>query len=91
MKLKIRFFDIIYGIAIIGADLIVYLVLGLLLMGYDDNWDSSKGEYWSWASMNSNERVIYVCYITWNIVSIVGVIYFIRKFYCKIRPLRNGV
>ena len=31
-------------------------------MGYDDNYDSSKGEYWSLSSMNSTEKMIYICY-----------------------------
>jgi len=52
-KFRIRFVDIIYWIAIIGADIFVYLILGVLQMDYDDNYDSSKGEYWSSASMNN--------------------------------------
>ena len=59
VKSKIRFVDIIYWLAIISADLFVYMIFGLLLMGYDDNFDSSKGEYWSLASMNSTEKIIY--------------------------------
>lgn len=54
-KFKIRFVDIVYGVAIIGADLFVFILLGLLPMGYDDSYDSSKGEYWSLASMHSTE------------------------------------
>ena len=90
MKIRIRFIDIIYGLAIIGADLIVYIFLGLLLMGYDDNWNSSKGEYWSWNSMNATERLIYICYIIWNIINVIGVVYFIRKIY-RLKFLSNGV
>ena len=59
VKTKIRFVDIVYLLAIIGTDLFVYIVLGLLLMSYDDNYDSSKGKYWSLASMNSSEKIIY--------------------------------
>jgi hypothetical protein len=55
-KTKIRLIDIIFWIAIIGADLFVFIILGLLLMGYDDNYDSSKGEYWSLASMSTTEK-----------------------------------
>ena len=59
IKTKICFIDVIHWLAIIGADLFVYIVLGLLLMGYDDNYDSSKGEYWSLESMDSTEKIIY--------------------------------
>lgn len=81
VKLKIRFIDVLYVIAIIGADLIVFIVLGLLLMGYDDNYDSSKGVYWSLASMNSTEKIIYICYIAWIILNITGFVYIGRKLY----------
>lgn len=81
VKTKIRFVDVIYWLAIIGADLFVYIVLGLLLLGYDDNYDSSKGEYWSLASMNSTEKIIYFALQTWNVINIIGVIYIGHRLY----------
>jgi hypothetical protein len=81
VKTKIRFVDVIYWLAIIGADLFVYIVLGLLLMGYDDNYYSSKGEYWSFASMNSTEKIIYFALQTWNVINIIGVIYIGHRLY----------
>ena len=81
VKTKIRFVDIIYCLAIIAADFFVYIVLGLLLMGYDDNYDSSKGEYWSLASMNSTERIIYFALQTWNVINIIGVVYIGHRLY----------
>lgn len=82
-KLKIRFIDITYGIAIIVADLFVFIILGVLLMGYDDNYDSSEGEYWSFASMDMNEKIIYICYNVWIVLNIIGFIYIGRKIYIK--------
>mgnify|MGYP000997372314 CR=1 FL=1 len=90
MKAKVRFIDIIHFFAIIGADLIVYMVFGLLLMGYADNWDSSKGAYLSWSSMNANEKLIYVCYLIWNFINVLGVFYIIRKIY-RMKLVRNGL
>ncbi len=55
VKTKIRLVDIVYWLAIIGANIFVYIVLGILQMDYDDNYDSSKGEYWSLASMNTRQ------------------------------------
>ncbi|MCZ2129396.1 MAG: hypothetical protein LC109_03925 [Bacteroidia bacterium] len=80
-KFKVRFIDFIYWLTIIGADIFVFIILGLLLMGYDDNYDSSKGEYWSLASMNTTERIIYVCYNAWIVLNIVGLIYIGYKIY----------
>ena len=82
---KIRFIDFIYLLAIIGADLIVYIFLGLLLMGYDDNYDSSKGVYWSLASMDSTEKVIYFALQAWNIINVIGVIYIGHRIYKRIK------
>lgn len=89
MKWKIRFIDIIFAIAIIGADLFVYIVLGLLLMGYDDNYEISKGAYGSWASMNASEKAVHVCLLTWNAVNLFGIMYFIRKIYVKLKNSSN--
>ena len=83
VKFKIRFVEVVYGIAIIGADLFVFIILGLLLIGYDDSYDSSKGEYWSLASMNLTEKIIYICYNAWIILNIIGLVYIGRKIYRK--------
>jgi hypothetical protein len=80
-KIKIRFIDIVFFI----ADLLVYIFLGLLLMGYDDNYDNSKGKYWSLASMNSNEKIIYFAFQIWNIINIGGVVYFVYRLYKRIK------
>ena len=81
VKTKIRLVNIVYWLAIIGADIFIFLILGLLLMGYDDNYDSSKGEYWSLASMNTTEKIIYICYNAWIILNIIVLAYIARKIY----------
>ena len=85
VKTKIHFVDIIYCVIIICADLFVYIFLGLLLMGYDDTYNSSKGEYWSLASMNLTEKIIYFALPVWNIINIIGVIYIGRKLYKRLK------
>ena len=80
-KIKVRFIDIIYCLTIIGADIFIYIVFGLLLMGYDDSYDSSKGEYWSWTSMTFNEKFISVGLQTWNIINIAVLIYIAYRIY----------
>lgn len=85
VKTKIRFVDIIYWLAIIGADIFVYLILGVLQMDYDDNYDSSKGEYWSLASMNKWQLFFYFLLQLWNIINIIGLIFIGRKIYKRIK------
>ncbi len=85
VKTKIRFIDIIYWLAIIGADIFVYIVLGILQMDYDDNYDSSKGEYWSLSSMYKAQLIFYFLLQLWNIVNIIGLIFIGRKIYKRIK------
>jgi len=84
-KTKIRFIDIIYWLAIIGADIFVYIVLGILQMDYDDNYDSSKGEYWSLSSMNKWQLIFDFSLQLWNIINIIGLIFIGRKIYKRIK------
>ncbi len=88
IKFKIRFVNVAYGIAIIGIDLLVFIVLGILLMVYDDNYDNSKGEYWSLKSMNSTEKLIYIFYNTWIILNIIGLLFIGLKIYRKLKKAR---
>lgn len=85
VKTKIRFINIIYWLAIIGADIFVYIVLGILQMDYDDNYDSSKGEYWSLSSMNNRQLIFYFLLQLWNILNIIGLILIGRKIYKRIK------
>jgi len=85
VKTKIRFVDIIYWLAIIGADIFVYMILGVLQMDYDDNYDSSKGEYWSLASMNKWQLFFYFLLQFWNLLNIIGLIFIGRKIYKRIK------
>lgn len=85
VKTKIRFVDIIYWLAIIGADIFVYMILGVLQMDYDDNYDSSKGKYWSLASMNKWQLFFYFLLQIWNVLNIIGLIFIGRKVYKRIK------
>lgn len=84
-KIKIRFIHVIYFLAIILADVFIYLVLGLLQMNYDDSYDSSKGEYWSLASMNNRQLIYYFALQLWNILNILGLIFMLRKLYKRVK------
>jgi hypothetical protein len=85
VKLKVRFVDVFYSLAIIAADIFIYLILGILQMSYDDNYDSSKGEYWSLASMNTRQLIYYFLLQFWNLVNIIGLIIIGRKIYKHIK------
>jgi len=75
----------LFWVAFIGADVFIFLLLGILLMGYDDSYDISKGEYWSLKSMNATEKLIYFFYIIWIGINIIGLVYIGHKIYKRIK------
>lgn len=84
-KSKIRFVDIIYWLSIIGVDIFIYMILGVFQMDYDDNYDSSKGEYWSFASMSKWQLFFYFLLQFWNILNLFGIIFIGQKIYKRIK------
>ncbi len=66
---------VIIGVTLILFDLAVYLTLSLLLMGYDDFYTESKGEYWSLASMTFSEKIIYIGLNIWNAINLIALAY----------------
>ena len=84
-KIKIKIIDMLFWVAFIGADVFIFLVLSILLMGYDDSYDISKGEYWSLKSMNATEKLIYFFYIIWIGINIIGLVYIGHKIYKRIK------
>ena len=71
--------NILIGCGIVMADLFVYFVIGTLMMGYDDTYNESKGEYWSLASMTTYEQVIYLGMQVWNVLNILAIGYIIFR------------
>lgn len=84
-KKTFRFIDFVYVIAILLFDVAVYIALGLFLMGYDDTYDSTKGEYWSFGSMNNQEKVFFIAINVWNVLNIVGVTYLVYRIFRRVK------
>jgi hypothetical protein len=73
---------IVVCIIIIVLDLAIYIFLGLLLMEYDDFYESSKGEYFSLASMTVRQKVVWITYNIWiwlNLLAIVCLLFLLLK------------
>lgn len=82
---KVYFKNAIYWVMVIIADIFIYMILGVLQMDYDDNYDSSKGEYWSLVSMNNRQLFFFFALQLWNILNIIGLIFIGRKIYKRIK------
>lgn len=79
--LRIRPKHIALFFALVAIDVFVYLVLGLLSMAYDDNYDGSKGPYWSWQSMSTFDKAVMVGANFWHLVNVAAIAYFLYRFY----------
>ena len=82
---KIRGINVLFYISLIVADYILLVFLGLLLMGYEDQWNESKGAYWSFKSMTAFEITIYILYNLWYIVNALLIVRFIYLFYKRLK------
>ena len=78
-----RVINIIFWLALIAADVFIFILLGVLLMGYEDQYDVSKGEYWSLGSMSTSEKIIYLSFYAWIILNIVAAIFILTGIYKK--------
>lgn len=88
---KIRFIHLFWALIIVCVDIFVFLLFGLLLMDYDDNYETSKGPEWSLASMNDSEKVIYIGYNLWSILNILALLYLGFRIYKLVqRTLKNN-
>jgi hypothetical protein len=87
---KAKILSLVYWIAIIAADIFIYMLLGVLQMDYDDNWDPSKGEYWSLASMNNRQIVFYLALQLWNVVNIIAIIFIGFRIVKFVKKLTTG-
>ncbi|MBD0725822.1 hypothetical protein B6A10_11570 [Flavobacterium sp. L1I52] len=79
MKKLFTIKNILIGIGLIVFDLAVYLFLGLMLMNYDDNYEESKGEYFSLASMTFWQKVNYISLHIWHLLNVIVIIYLLYQ------------
>lgn len=71
----------------IVIDLALWIVIGLILLNYEDFYNESKGEYFSLESMSLIEKAAYFSYYLWIILNIALIIYIsyrlIKKYIIK--------
>lgn len=82
---SITFKRIIKSIVVILVDLAVYLVLGLLMMSYDDFYDESKGEYWGLESMTHFDKAVVFGMYSWHAINLVVICLIVYKFVKALR------
>ncbi|MDJ1485519.1 hypothetical protein QNI16_33825 [Cytophagaceae bacterium YF14B1] len=61
---------IFVGLVVVLFDLFVGVFFGVAMMDYDDSYMESKGEYWSWESMNDFQKGISVGINIWVVINL---------------------
>lgn len=73
------------ALAIIAMDVAVYVVIGLLLMDYDDSYDAAKGAYWSLGSMTPRQQAVYIALHVWHVVNVGVLVNLVYKGWIRLR------
>ncbi|WP_243472629.1 MULTISPECIES: hypothetical protein [Winogradskyella] len=74
---------IIWIFIIVVIDIVLYIIIGLIIMGYEDMWDISKGPYFSLGSMTWLEKIAFVSYYLLIIANILIIIFGLYKIITK--------
>jgi len=64
-------------------DLFVFVFCGIYMMGYDDFYDKSQGEYFSLSSMKTEYKMVWIFYNFWIVLNCVLLFYIIYRYYRK--------
>jgi len=84
-KTTLRFTDLIFWLTLVGADLFIYIVFGVLQMDYEDHWDQTKGAFGSFSSMNTWQLTFYVALQLWNVINFIGLLFMVRRLYNRMK------
>ncbi|TDP01416.1 hypothetical protein EV145_104124 [Flavobacterium sp. 245] len=64
-------------------DLLIFAFCGTYMMGYDDFYDKSQGEYFSYSSMKTEYKIVWAFYNFWIVLNCVLLFYIIYRVYKK--------
>jgi hypothetical protein len=59
---KLSMLSVIKKIVFLFLDIFVFLFCGIYMMGYDDFYNETKGEYYSLLSMETKFKIVWIFY-----------------------------
>ncbi|OIV41468.1 hypothetical protein BKM63_13090 [Flavobacterium johnsoniae] len=62
-------------------DLFVFVFCGIYMMGYDDLYNESQGEYFSFSSMETEYKIVWGFYNFWLVLNCILLFYIIYRVY----------
>ncbi|RKR08463.1 hypothetical protein C8C83_0047 [Flavobacterium sp. 90] len=66
-------------------DIAVFIFCGVFMMGYDDFYDESQGEYFSFSSMKIEYKIVWGFYNFWMILNGLLLLYVLFIIFRKIK------
>lgn len=75
---------ILKAIFLIIFDLFVFAFLGIYMMGYDDFYNESQGEYFSFSSMKTEYKIVWGFYNFWIVLNCLFLVYILYSIYKKL-------
>ncbi len=71
--------NILIGFLLLFLDAVLYFFLGMYMMKYDDSYQESEGNYLSLASMEFDEKIVYIAFNGLGILNLCIIGYLIYK------------
>ncbi len=65
-------------------DLFVFVFCSIYMIGYDDFYNESQGEYFSFSSMKTEYKIVWGFYNFWIFLNCLLLVYIIFKVYKKL-------
>jgi len=62
-------------------DLFVFIFCGIFMMGYDDSYSETQGEYFNFSSMKMEYKIVWGFYNFWIVLNCILLSYIIFKLY----------
>lgn len=71
-------------VLLIILDLLVFAFCGFYMMSYDDFYNESQGEYFSFSSMKMEYKIVWGFYNFWIVLNCLLLFYIIFKVYKRL-------
>jgi hypothetical protein len=81
---KLFFLSLIKKIIFLFLDIFVFLFCGIYMMGYDDFYDETQGEYYSLLSMEIKFKIVWIFYNFWILLNCFLLLYLVFRMFKKL-------
>jgi hypothetical protein len=81
---KLSKLSVIKKIVFLFLDIFVFLFCGIYMMGYDDFYNETQGEYYSLLSMETKFKIVWIFYNFWISLNCFLLLYLVFRTFKKL-------